>query len=280
MKSSLGRELVEDQDAQAVFHRVLLPELVDRGASSTSEVQRRGLKLFELPLEAAELEDVLELARRMRLVEPAEDNKDAYGNAIEEVEWAPTSRGRELRRQQGLTLAAFKNYLVEVSPAGPKVATAVQGVLALLVSIPVFQPLFGKAGVGKEASASLVKGGVVIGIVLGLFLAVMLVRGMRSEAQLRRAAIAWRRLRERWPDFWKWQVSLWRPWLCLVGAVLFVSPGVIRLIDGDGHVWLLIPYISGIALLGVLWVIHQQRTGTRDAAAPGPPPAEPAAAES
>ncbi len=279
MKSPLGQKLVEDQDAQTVFHRVLLPKLVDRGASSKSEVQRGGLKLFELPLETAELEDVLELARRKRLVEPIEDRKDVYGNPIDGVEWLPTSRGRELRRQQGLTLAAFKNYVIEVSPAGPKVATAVQGVLALLVTVPVFQPLLGNAGVDKEASASLVKGGVAIGIVLGLFLAVMLVRGMRSEAQLRHAAIAWERLRDRWPEFWKWQVSQWRPWLCLVGVVLFVSPGVIRLIDGDGHLWLLIPYVSGLCLLGILWVIHQRRTGTRAAAAPGPPPAEPAVAD-
>lgn len=282
MKSTLGRKLAEDQEAQSVFHRVLLPDLVEHGASSRSAILDRGLKLFKLPLEDPEIEDVLELARRKRLVEPLSDAKDAYGDAIEEVEWAATPPGRELRRKQGLTVGAFRNYVIEVSPAGPKVATAVQGVLGLLITVPVLQPLFSKPDAAKEGSSQFETGALAIGIVLALFLGLMLYRGMSSEGQLRRAAIAWDRLRARWPRFWSWQVNVWRPRLCLLGVVLFVAPGVIRLIDGDGHVWLLIPYLSGAALLFALWAVHQQRISTRiapasDSRTATPVPADPSA---
>jgi len=284
MRSQLGTQLESDGDAQSVFHQILLPHLVLHGASSAEEIEGRGLPLFRLNLEGGEILDVLELARRKRLIEPLPDCRDAYGDVIAQTEWAPTQRGRELKPPRGLTLAAFRDYVMAVTPAGPKIAQYVQYALValglVLGSAIGVSSSSGKDGEPVKAEPAPLQAGIMVGgIVVALCIGFVIYRGMAGDAKLRHAARVWKRLRHRWPKFWRWQSSWQRPWLGLLAVVLVTAPFGVRFLLGlHLHLWLLIPYFLGILLWLALFAVSrhcdQERSEDPGPVAIAPQPAE------
>jgi hypothetical protein len=256
MRSELGEKLEADSNAQGVFHQAFLSHLVQYGASTTDEIAGQSIELFHLRLQEKEIRDVLELARRKRLIEPLADDCNAYGEEIPQAEWGPSQRGREVKMARGLTFAAFREYLTEVTPAGPKIAGVVQYLLVVLVLIGA--PIAGVSGATKGTSAD--KTGAIVAVAVAVFcLGFVLYRGISGDAKLRCAVRAWKRLHDTWPRYGRWKGSALRPWLGLLASFLILAPFVVRFLLGKhGQLWLLAPYLIGICLWGVLLVVRQR----------------------
>jgi hypothetical protein len=291
MRTELGKALEREEEAARVFQRVLVPHLGRHGAATSAALVNRGIELFRLELDDEEVLDVLELSRRKGLVEPLGQAEDAYGETISAVEWAPSESGQALKRPRGLNLASFRDYLMEVTPAGPKVAKAVQYVVVTFLAA---LPLLGaspadKGGAGTKAedlsdavasldsSASAEAGVLVAAAVVVLLFGLAIARGMAGDSRLRRAARAWSRLRETWPSFWRWQVSWVRPWLSLVAFALIAAPFAARPFLEGGEPLLLIPYGLGILLWIGLYLVRrhcdkQRAEGADGTVRPSPTP--------
>ena len=247
MRSELGRKLKADSNAQNVFHQALLSHLGRYGASTSDAIADRGLSLFHLRLEHGEIQEVLELARQQRLVEPISDCCNGYGEAIGHTEWAPSQRGRGLKPVRGLTFAAIRDSLMEATPAGPKVAAVVQAVLVILVFAGVFKTIEGTSSGG---------GATIVYVAVGVFfLGFMFYRGVSGDAKLRRAARAWKRLQDTWPKYGRWKGSALRPWLAISAAFLILVPIAVGAL-GKGSLLLLVPYLSGIVIWGGLTFVR------------------------
>ncbi len=279
MHTELGKALERDEGAERVFQQVLIPHLARHGAATSAALVNREIQLFRLGLEDEEVLDLLELARRRALIEPLGQGADAYGETISAVEWTPSASGRALKRPRGLSLTAFRDYVVEVTPAGPKVAKAVQYVFVTLFA-GLSLPLLG-ASPADEGGASAEAGALVAAVVAALLVGWVIARGMVGDARLRRAARAWGRLRATWPRFWRWQVSWVRPWLGLVAFTLIVAPFAVRPFLEGGEPLLLIPFYLGIVLWGALFLVRRhcdkERAGAKSSgAARAKPASEPA----
>jgi hypothetical protein len=253
MRSELGRKLEADNRAQGVFHQMLLSHLVHSGANTTDAIVDQGLELFHLELEGKEIRDVLELARRKRLVKPLSDGRDAYGEEISQIEWAASQRGRDLKPPRDLSFAAFRAYVTEVTPAGPKITQVVQYLFVLVVLIggPI-------AGVSKGTTSTAPdKTGAIVAIaVVVLCLGLVLYRAMSGDAKMRCAVRAWKRLHDTWPMYGRWKASALRPGLGLLAGLLVVAPLVVGLLGRHGDFWLLIPYVLGVLLWCALFFVR------------------------
>jgi hypothetical protein len=263
--SPLGAKLRDDRVAREVFQAALLADLVRFGASTEAAIARRSLGLFRLPFEDAELRDLLELARRQRLIEPLRDERDAYGERIEATEWAATGRGRKLKPPRGISFGAFRQHVMEAAKVGPTIARVALLATGALTAVPFLAPLLGAPVAGGKSEGASSAGTGLIGavIVVSIGLAIVFYRGMAGDAKLRRAARAWARLERTWPTFWRWQVDPRPPWAGLVGLLLIVSAVVIRVL-GVRH-WPGLPYAIGVAILGGLavanWKFGSEREG-------------------
>jgi hypothetical protein len=261
MRSDLGKALEGDPPgtggdprARSVFHQKLLPYLVRDGASSLSDFKRRPLMLWEQPLGEAEIADVMESARRRGLVEPLDQSKDAYGVAVDEIEWAPTDRGRELKQPRGLTIKDFFNYLVEALPGGKAVATTAVSAAGVLLTLPVLASLFNEHQARHASSDADARPYVIAGAAVVLFMVgVMLWRGMQGDANLRHAARAWRQPIEdgRGSAFYDWQTNSLRPWLGLAATCLVAAGVAVSLTHAPSWIGPA-AYLVGIGLWGVL----------------------------
>jgi hypothetical protein len=228
MHSPLGQNLEHDARARSVFERKLLPYLVKNGALSVADLGRGGedgegrIRFFELKLDANETADVVESARRQGLVE-ALYPKNAHGETIEPIEWGATTVGRELKRPRGLSFSDFLNYLAEDFPnVKALIGFAVTGA-GLLLTVGVFANNH-PAHPGRSAYEDISEYLIAAPLLGALLLALILMRGLKGEANLRRAARAWApRLRDERPKFYRWQTSGLRPWLGLAVICLYTA---------------------------------------------------------
>lgn len=271
MRTPLGEELRKQLDAQEVFHRVLLPQLVQCEARTIEEIVAGGLSVFRLKLESNELRDLLELARRRGLIEPLGSTQDVYGAAIKDTQWLPSQLGRELKRPSAVTAGAVLDDLRQMLPASAKTAPVLaSGLVGLAVVLPFIGPL---AGISRspQGDGMSTKTWAIVAAGIGLLcLGIALQRGMRGDAQLRHAARAWDRLRTTWPRFWRLQVSRQRPRVGLLGGLMVVAPFVARLLGVGKHWWLTAMYLFGVVTLAALAGVWGYYSKKRQPSSPVP----------
>lgn len=251
MLSPLGNALECEPDARAVFHRVLLPHLQVQGASSTAEIKRRGLSLFGLALDDDEVVDVLELARRNGLVEPFDQSCDAYDSRINIIEWSPTHRGEKLVAPTGMSVKDLRNYLIAVLPIGSKAVHTILGLVGVLLVIPFFGSLFGKKPLTSSASPDARTYLIAAGLFIALIVVLVIHRGLDGDRQLRCAARSWQRLKDTWPNFWRWQVNPLRPWAVLTAIGIYLAGLILRFTVHPPNLLITVMF----ALSGVIWAV-------------------------
>jgi hypothetical protein len=238
---------VDDQGARRVFGGALTGHLRQRGATPTEKLVG-GVGWFWLRLNRTEVERVIDAARRDGLVAPLGHAKDSAGKEIDDEEWVLTDRGRELERTRALS---FRDSIVAIRGIGePVVSTAEKWGKRVASIIAPFVPFIALgSGLNISIAIAVVSAGAILALALG--------NALRGEAELRRAAEHWPRLRTCRPNIHAWQTKSWRPWervpIAGVAALyLIVSAVILRCTHTwDFNVW--IALAVGAFAGGVAW---------------------------
>lgn len=190
--------------ARSLFSAVLASELNDKGAASVDDLYYR-MSWFQLPMTRVEIRQLLELTRRLGVVEPSGYKKDVYGNpTVDETnpdveEWKTTRAGQKLQRPRALALADLAYRAGGERDAASKLFDLVRGGAAFV--IPWGLSLVGASLVdGKKAAWALAVAGLVV-------LGSLIVKGMGGELQLRAAAQSWHRFKVQRPNRHRYQLN-------------------------------------------------------------------------
>lgn len=190
----------DDQGARRVFAGTLTNHLRRRGATSTDDLVGK-LGWFWLRLDQDEVEEVVDACRRDGYIEPLGQERNAAGAPIATDEWTLTDRGRKLERTRALSL---RDSIVAVRGIGKPVFSATEKwakrVAATLATV------LPALALSLEASTSIAV------IAVGAILASLASSSLRGEAELRRAAEHWPRMRICRRRIYDWQTTGWRPW--------------------------------------------------------------------
>jgi hypothetical protein len=233
----------DDQGARRVFAGALTNHLRRRGATSTDDLVG-SLGWFWLRLNRAEVEEVIEAARRESYVAPVGQSKDAAGEPIAKDEWTLTDRGRQLERTRAFS---FRDSIVAIRGIGKPVVSATEKwskrvAAALVTVLPAL-------AFSLEASTSIAV------IASGVILVLALSSSLRGETELRRAAEHWPRLRICRPRIHAWQTTAWRPWERLpiaAAAVAYLIAAAVALRITDTWKFNVLIALAVAIMLGVV----------------------------
>lgn len=200
-QGNTAKERARGRRARRVFHGTLAAELNDRGAATVEELYLR-FDCFLLPLEAEEIRQVLESARREGVVAEVSDRRDGYGADVAN-QWTTTDKGKKLHRPRTLALPDLGYLLFGEHDRTVKAFDI--GKTVVTMAIPIFA-LVGIHHLDKGATAKWAAFGGVGAVILLMF-----AYGLRGEFDLRSAAASWPRLKETRQKRWEYQMS----WFCM-----------------------------------------------------------------
>lgn len=205
-----AKERARGRRARRVFHGTLGAELKDRGAATVDELYLR-FDCFLLPLDRAEIRQVLESARREGLVSEVPDQQDGYGEEVT-GQWTVSEKGQKVNRPRTLALPDLGYLILGEHDRWVKtfdmVKTAIAAAIpiAALVGIKQLDPNESTKWVGFAAA----------GVVILCWIAY----GLRGELDLRAAADSWPRLKEERRERCDYQKSL--PCMICLPAFVFL----------------------------------------------------------
>jgi hypothetical protein len=229
------------------FRRVLVNDLVENGAATVSDLERRRIDFLELALDRKEILAVVESARRTGLVEPLGHEQRADGATVDGPEWAVTDEGHS-------KTMSFGRWLRRFGAVAPSAAL-------LAVSTDVIWPWL------RDQRPLVAIGGGVLVVVLAWMLAVILYRRV-GGASGRTVARSWSRHAVELPALNR-SFTWWNGWTVALGVlftVCYFAPIWIATIDDLPWTVDALLYVS--LLIGtfgwlVLYILLLARLGTR-----------------
>jgi hypothetical protein len=169
---------------------VLVEKLDTDGALSKAALATtRRLGWFELPLEPPEVDQLVASAFAHGIAEPLTEPGSAQQGV--ETRWLPTERGRQLPFPRGASVLDYGIFAVNIVGNVRRLFTDWWAIaLAALAA----------GGIGIANKDQLLAAAAAF-----VFVALVILQGMRAERDLKAAAEAWPRLKAERPARWKWQ---------------------------------------------------------------------------
>lgn len=182
---------------------------------------------------------MLESARREGLVTEVTDERDGYGETVEE-QWTTSEKGRKLRRPRSLALPDLGYLLFGESDRAAKVFDMAKTIATMAV------PILALVGIERLDTDAVTRWAIFAGI--GAVLAWVVLYGLKGELDLRAAADSWPRLSVQREERWRYQMSWPRTaYLPMVLTLAYAAAGL-GLGLGFTTVWWLALAAAALAL--------------------------------